>query len=73
MSLQNVGSYKVTRRNIPEDGIPYTKEKFVFCFNVLFVYLFVYVTCILLTLPPGGQPICSTMMIIIKTTGKQKV
>jgi hypothetical protein len=40
----------------------------VFCFNVLFVYLVVYVTCIVLTLPPGGQPICSTMMIIIMIT-----
>jgi hypothetical protein len=36
----------------------------VFCFNVLFVYLVVYVICIVLTLPPGGQPICSTMIII---------
>jgi hypothetical protein len=37
----------------------------VFIFNVLFVYLVVYVICIVLTLPPGGQPICSAMMIII--------
>jgi hypothetical protein len=36
----------------------------VFCFNGFFVYLVVYVTCIVLTLPPGGQPICITMMII---------
>jgi hypothetical protein len=36
----------------------------VFCFNVLFVYLVVYVICIVLTLPRGGKPTCSTVMII---------
>jgi hypothetical protein len=35
----------------------------VYC--VLFVYLVVYVTYIVLTLPPGGQPICSSVIIII--------
>jgi hypothetical protein len=40
-----------------------------FLFNVLlvycllFVYLVVYVTNIVLTLPPGGQPICSSVII----------
>jgi hypothetical protein len=28
-------------------------------------YLVVYVTYIVLTLPPGGQPICSSVIIII--------
>jgi hypothetical protein len=45
--------------------IVYSMISFVFCFNVLFVYLVVYVICIVLTLPPGGQPICSTTMMII--------
>jgi hypothetical protein len=31
---------------------------------LLFVYLVVYVTYIVLTLPPGGQPICSSVIII---------
>jgi hypothetical protein len=32
----------------------------VYC--LLFVYLVIYVTYIVLTLPPGGQPICSSVI-----------
>jgi hypothetical protein len=35
---------------------------------LLFVYLVVYIIYIVLTLPPGGQPICSSAIIIIIKT-----
>jgi hypothetical protein len=35
----------------------------VYC--LLFVYLVAFFTYIVLTLPPGGQPICSSVIIVI--------
>jgi hypothetical protein len=39
----------------------------VYC--LLFVYLAVYVTYVVLTLPPCGRPICSSVIIIKKDVG----